>query len=313
MGYLKEDNVRTLLGVPGTLWCVEEMIMSDKILIVEPGGGLGNRILMLISAFNLARDCGIDNITVLWRNNNECGCEFEDVFNKLPIPCEVKGIHFGKESYKDLIKSGKVLSALKKFFHQKIYALFRKTVKRIQLPTQEGHNVPEYWIDLKKYVESAKSKRIYIEAYYSFYGDISCEGFIFNKDIERGIREFKEKNGNYVAMHIRRTDNEIAIKNSPTELFYKKAKEIVALDCKKKIYVATDDLGILEDMKKRWPENIIYSKTNEISRCSSEGIRFALYEMLILAGAETIYASFSSTFSQVANVIGHNEISVLKI
>ncbi len=287
--------------------------MSEKKLIVEPGGGLGNRILMLISAFNLARDCGINDITVLWRNNNECGCEFEDVFEGFPVPCEVKGIHFGKESYKNLIKSGKVLSALRKFFHQKIYDLFRKAVRRIQLPTKDGHNTPEYWTELKKYVESSKSKKIYIEAYYSFYGDVSCEGFVFNPDIEEKLREFKEKNGNYVAMHIRRTDNEIAIKNSPTELFYKKVEEIVESDQEKKIYVATDDLGILEDMKNRWPENIIYSKAKEISRRSPEGIRFALYEMLILAGAQTIYASYGSTFSQIANLIGGNEMVVIKV
>ncbi len=165
--------------------------MSDKKLIVEPGGGLGNRILTLISAFNLARDCEISDITVLWRNNNECGCEFEDVFDRLPAPCEVKGIHFGKESYKALIKSGKVLSALRNFSHQKIYDLFRKAVRRIQLPTKEGQNVPEYWTELRKYVENTKSKRIYIEAYYSFYGDVSCEGVVFNNDIEETRREFQ--------------------------------------------------------------------------------------------------------------------------
>ncbi len=305
-------HVCTLFGVTGALWCDEEIIMSNKKLIVEPGGGLGNRILTLISAFNLAKDCSIEDITVLWRNNNECGCEFEDVFDSLPLPSKVKGIHFGKESYKELIKSGRLLCALRKFLHQKIYDLFRKIVSTIQLPTKEGHNFPEYWAELRKYVENSKSKKIYIEAYYSFYGDISCEGFSFNKDIEDSLKKFKEKNGNYVAMHIRRTDNEIAIKNSPTELFYKKVDEIVGLNSETKIYIATDDLEILEDMKIKWPENIIYSESKAISRHSREGIRFALYEMLILAGAKTIYASYGSTFSQIANLIGSNEMVVLK-
>lgn len=287
-------------------------IMSDKRLIVEPGGGLGNRILMLISAFNLARDCGIEDITVLWRNNNECGCEFEDVFESLPLPCKVKGIHFGKESYKNLLKHGRVFSALRKFFHQKFYDLFRKIVSKIQVPTKEGLNSPENWEGLKKWVLDSKSKKVYIEAYYSFYGDVSCEGFKFNKDIEAKLSAFKEANGKYDAMHIRRTDNEIAIKNSPTELFYQKASEIVTADSGRKIYVATDDLDILNDMKEKWPENIIFSPSKAISRRSTEGIQFALYEMLILAGAETIYASYGSTFSQIANLIGGNEMVVVK-
>lgn len=287
-------------------------LMNKKKLIIEPGGGLGNRILTLISAFNLARDCDIDDITVLWRNNNECGCEFEDVFESFPLPCKVKGIHFEKESYKRLIKSGRLFSALRKFFHQKLYDLFRRTVRRIQLPTQEGQNTPEKWDELRHWILNSKANTIYIEAYYSFYGDISCKGFVFNKDIEKRLAEFKEKNGDYVAMHIRRTDNEIAIKNSPTELFYEKAAEIVASDSGKKIYVATDDLSILADMKDKWPENIIFSPAEAITRRSREGIQFALYEMLILAGAETIYASYGSTFSKIANLISGNEMVVMQ-
>lgn len=287
-------------------------LMNKKKLIIEPGGGLGNRILTLISAFNLARDCDIDDITVLWRNNNECGCEFEDVFESLPLPCKVKGIHFGKESYKNLLKHGRVFSALRKFLHQKFYDLFRKIVRKIQLPTQEGLNSSENWEEFKNWVLSSSSKKVYIEAYYSFYGDVSCEGFKFNRDIEAKLSAFKEANGKYDAMHIRRTDNEIAIKNSPTELFYQKVAEIVTVDSDRKIYVATDDLGILNDMKDKWPENIIFLPSKVISRRSTEGIQFALYEMLILAGAETIYASYGSTFSQIANLIGGNEMVVVK-
>lgn len=288
------------------------MNMKRKKLIIEPGGGLGNRILALISAFNLARDCDISNITVLWRNNNECGCEFEDVFEYLPLPCKIKGIHFGKESYKNLIKSGRLLSAIRKFIHQKSYDFFRIVVRRIQLPTAEGHNTPDNWEELKKRAIDPNTNKMYIEAYYSFYGDISCEGFRFNKDIESRIAEFKDKNGNYVAMHIRRTDNEIAIKNSPTELFYEKIAEIIGIEHDAKIYIATDDLAILNDLIAKWPDNIIYTKVDSISRRSTEGIQFALYEMLILAGARTIYASYGSTFSQIANLIGGNEMIVVK-
>ncbi|MCR4635494.1 MAG: hypothetical protein K5754_04610 [Butyrivibrio sp.] len=286
--------------------------MNRKKLIIEPGGGLGNRILALVSAFNLARDCNISNIEVLWRNNNECGCEFEDVLESLPLPCKVRGIHFGKESYKRLVTSGRLLSAIRKFVHQKIYNLFRWSVRSIQLPTAEGRNTPEYWGELKRRVIDNKANKFYIEAYYSFYGDVSCEGFKFNKDIESHITRFKEQNGNYIAMHIRRTDNEIAIKNSPTELFYENVARIVNDKPDTKIYIATDDLDILDDMKKKWPDNIIYTKVDSISRRSTEGIKFALYEMLILAGARTIYASYGSTFSQIANLIGGNEMIVVK-
>jgi len=285
--------------------------MSNKKLIIEPGGGLGNRILMLISAFNLAKDCGIDDIVVLWRNNNECGCEYGDVFEKLPLPCRVKGIHFGKESYKTLLSSGKIFEAFRKFFHQIFYNLFRKYVRTIQLDIQEGHNDSCYWANIRHHVEKSKSKLLYIEGYFSFYGEVSCKGFSFNKKVEKKLDEFLKKNGKYDAMHIRRTDNVVAIKNSPTELFFEKATQIIASDPDRKIYVATDDLTIIQNMRLKWPDNIMFSPAKTISRNSREGIQFALYEMLILSRAETIFASFGSTFSQIANLIGGNKMEVL--
>ncbi len=292
---------------------MKENSMSDKKLIVEPGGGLGNRILTLVSAFNLARDIGIDDITVLWRNNNECGCEYEDVFSALPMKCSVKGIHFGKESYKSLLKRGNVFEIARKFLHQMFYNIFRRVVRCIQLDTKEGYNSREDWDKIKEQALSTKSKTIYIEAYYPFYGDISCDGISFNKKIADKLSAFKEKNGQYVAMHIRRTDNEIAIKNSPTELFYSKVEELVKQKASVKIYIATDDRNILEDLQNKYPDNIISEALGKnLSRRSTEGIQFALYEMMILAGAGTIYASFGSTFSQIANLIGGNEMIVVK-
>ena len=68
----------------------------------------------------------------------------------------------------------------------------------------------------------------------------------------------------------------------------------------------------MADLKKRYPQNILSENAGKVSRTSNEGMKFALYEMLILAGADTIYASYGSTFTVVANAIGQNEMIVLK-
>lgn len=286
--------------------------MGKKTLILEPGGGLGNRILAMSSGFNLARDCNVDRIVLLWRNNNECGCEYEDVFAGMPLPCEVKTIHFEKESYKKLLKEFKLHRVLKKFFHTLGYNIFRKSVKNVQLPTEQGKNDISDWKSLKDIVNNPAKDKHYVEAYYEFYGKVSLDGIRFNKDISDKLEAFKRKNGEYIAMHIRRTDNENAIKNSPTELFFEKVKVLVAQNPERKIYVATDDMAILEQLKDKYPENILSEASGAADRKSREGIRFALYEMLILANARRIYASFGSTFSLIANLIGNNEIVVVK-
>ncbi len=289
---------------------------NKKTLIIEPGGGLGNRILALSSAFNLANSCGIKDITVLWRNNNECGCDYDDLFEKMPLPCKVKVIHFEKERYGDLIKRFEIHKVVRKLFHSMGYKLFRKLVRGIQLDVEVGKNAENGWETVRNKVLRWHAQHIYIEAYYEFYGRVSCDGIVFNKAIENKLTEFKQKNNKYVAMHIRRTDNEDAIKYSPTELFFQKAAELVGENDAIKIYVATDAPDILKKLEKQFPNNIISAILKEdalpmLSRQSSEGMRFALLEMLILANAITIYASYGSTFSIIANTIGGNEMTVL--
>ena len=286
--------------------------MLNKKLIIEPGGGLGNRILALSSAFNLAKELGIEEILLLWRNNNECGCEYEDVFTGMPLPCKVKTIHFGKESYKELLSKGRVFSAIRKSVHLALYNQFRKNVRRIQLDTGENRNSESDWNKLKKAAIESKDDKMYIEAYYQFYGDNNCDGMTFNQEVVEKVNAYKAKLGKYVAMHIRRTDNVVAIQNSPTELFYEKIEELLNEDSNLKIYIATDDAGILEDLRNKYPSNIVSEASGAVSRRTSEGIKFALYEMLILAGAETIYASFGSTFTKIANIIGKNEMITLQ-
>ena len=299
----------------------------EKIMIIEPGGGLGNRLLTISSAYNLAKDCGITDIRLLWRNNNECGCDFEDVLDKLPLPTKVRTMHFGKESYQDLLKKCDVCGALHKCFQMLFYKIFRRWSSTVQLKTYQDMPVEEKQ-SLKDMVLSSKSKYVYIEAYYSFYGQLDLSGVSFNKDIEKKFVACKQALGSYDAMHIRRTDNVVAIEKSPTKLFYDKIDELISGNednsradvsdlrggiVKKKIYIATDDSGILDDLRNRYPDAIVSEANSGVSRTSSEGMQFALYEMLILSGAETLYASYGSTFTVIANAIGSNRLVVLEV
>ncbi|WP_022768214.1 hypothetical protein [Butyrivibrio sp. NC2007] len=280
--------------------------MAKKTLIIEPGGGLGNRLLTISSAYQLAKDCGITDIRLLWRNNNECGCDYEDVLSGLPLETRIKTMHFGKDSYRALLKKGKFFSVLNKFIHMLFYRGFRIWSKTVQLPTYQNMSGDEQKA-LRKWVLEHRRKYIYIEAYYSFYGTLDMSGISFNREIVSRCEDYRKKIGVYDAMHIRRTDNVEAIANSPTELFYDKIEELN----NKKIYVATDDSEILGDLMTKYPDRIYSEANSTVSRMSSEGMRFALYEMLILSGAETLYASYGSTFTVIANAIGHNKMIIV--
>lgn len=191
---------------------------SKKILIVEPGGGLGNRLLTISSAYNLARECGITNIRLLWRNNNEYGCDFEDVLAELPFSTKVKTIHFGKESYKGLLKKGRFGAILYKFFQMFFYRIFRAWSSKVQLPTYQDMPLEESNA-LKDKALFGNGRYVYVEAYYQFYGELDLSGISFNKEIVDKYEDFKRKIGLYDAMHIRRTDNVEAIKKVQRSCF----------------------------------------------------------------------------------------------
>ena len=234
-------------------------------------------------------------------------------------------MHFGKESYKELLKNGRIFSAIYKFFQMLFYRGFRAWSSTVQLHTYQDMPFEEQRA-LKEKALSGNGRYVYVEAYYLFYGELDLSGISFNKDIMARFDDFRKKTGPYDAMHIRRTDNVAAIEKSPTQLFYDKIEEIVHGEAgtnqsrtttdafgeaNNKIYIATDDANILKDIIAKYPSNICSEANTAASRTSSEGMRFALYEMLILSGAETLYASYGSTFTVIANAIGGNSMVTL--
>lgn len=285
--------------------------MSDKKLIIEPRGGLGNRLLSISSAFNLAKECGISEIVMLWDNINECGCDYEDIFGAEPAGCKVKNLRFINESYKTMVMQGRIISVIKKALQRGSFKLYKIANIRNQFEA-DTIKTKEQQEELKRKVLAHKGKTVFIESYNQFYGDVDLSPVIFSEAITSKVDDYKKKLGTYDAMHIRRTDNVEAIKNSPTELFYEKIEELIREKADAKIYIATDDAAILDDLRKKYPEHIFSEATKSVSRRTTEGIQFAVYEMLILAGAKTLYASFFSTFSLIANCIGGNEMIVVK-
>ena len=285
--------------------------MKRTTLVIEPRGGLGNRFLSLSSAYNIAKACDIATVIVLWNNINECGCNWNDVFSKLPDGFRVVNLKFINDSYKAMLKKGRMDKIACKFLQRTVYKIFKTITTRMHLEANGIFDEDRQEV-LKKQLIERKGKTTFIESYSKFYGEVDLSEFVFNLGILAKVEAFLKRTGQYDAMHIRRTDNATAIQNSPTELFVEKANDIIEKNSKAKIYIATDDVDVLNIFKEKFPNNVISELNGNLSRRTSDGIQFALYEMLILAGAKTLYASYFSTFSSLANCIGKNEIIVVK-
>lgn len=103
-----------------------------------------------------------------------------------------------------------------------------------------------------------------------------------------------------IGLHIRRTDNQESIEASPIELFFDTVDRELSEHPDLHIYLATDDEPTKLLFRQRYGEARIQTAPNAATRESTDGIREALIEMLLLARTARVYGSAGSTFSEMA-------------
>ncbi len=115
-----------------------------------------------------------------------------------------------------------------------------------------------------------------------------------------------------IGMHIRRSDNREAIKESPTHLFVETGKREIILHPDLKIFLATDSDEVKKEMRDAFGDRIITAEA-PASRESISGIRDGLVDLYTLSRTNHIYGSWSSSFSRMAARIGNLELTVLTV
>lgn len=285
---------------------------SKRHITVEPIGGLGNRIFVLNATIQLAKKLGMDYIKIRWCNNDECGCDYEDVLEPIEFPCTVKNYHYIKESYKSALKRGRLDSVILKLIQSSMFRIRMIYIRRKLLDVSEPFVSDETRL---AYITKRNVRNPYIRTFRDYYGSPGCEGVPIKQAIwDRADDMIREINANishhYVAMHIRRTDNENAIKLSPTWCFEKKLEDIVNENQNVRIYLATDDQGLYNLLKERYPKQIL-KRTIKADRTTRSGMISAAVELCILANAEKLYGTDYSSFSNLAHLYGRNAYEVI--
>ncbi len=115
-----------------------------------------------------------------------------------------------------------------------------------------------------------------------------------------------------IGMHIRRSDNLEAIKESPTHLFIETGKRELAQHPDLKIFLATDSEQVKQEMRDAFGDRIITAEA-PASRESISGIRDGLVDMYTLSRTNHIYGSWSSSFSRMASRLGGTELTLLTV
>ena len=274
-------------------------------IIVEPCAGLGNRFLGMASAYHWAQQTG-DELTVLWKTERVMGARNEAVFS---LPDGIRVIHAKDFGYKD-----------KPFSHFRYQMLEKKLRKKADyfsdvdmtndLFVEKGN---AYYEEVMKN-NDLKCIRAFSQ-FHDFSGIDRPLEFIKPTDY---VREKADSvisgidSSSNIGVHIRRTDNQVCINNSPLEVFIEAMEKEIEKDDRVTFYIASDDLDTILELKRRFGDRIYYMAEKNFERDSDKGIADAFAELICLSHANKIIGSFYSTYSRIAAMLSGIELEVVK-
>ncbi|MGM9798418.1 MAG: hypothetical protein ACI3ZY_12785 [Parabacteroides sp.] len=276
--------------------------MKDrKKLTLVPIGGLANRLYAITSAIAFCEDYDID-LKVVWFKDWGMGADFHALF-------ELVGDHPHVEivdaTWKDYIYDR---PRKRNFWLPYLYQKFAYGQCVYESKVNKGFSSEDLISFCKSY------GLVYLVHYCSFY---DCDPIRFVRPCKEilGVIEQRKKNfqmdEHVIGMHIRRTDNTDSIKHSPLALFIDKIQQEIEIDPDARFYVASDDLNEKRRLKEIFGDRII-TPWNEVRRDTVEGIKDAVIELYTLASTKKIYGSVHSSYSQLAALLGHIDITILK-
>ena len=187
-------------------------------IIIQPSGGLCNRLRLINSGWRLARERK-ERLLVLWNCNPELNCPFEDLF--VPVrEFRIASIHSVADP--------------RKLFYQKTARSYLTNDEILAHRGADGRLSDEYAQALKS--------NIYIFTWEQFYPSEDYHLFTPTAEMQARIEELTSRFGDScVGVHIRRTDNRPAIGKSSTESFTDCMRKELEKDPDTHFYLATDD------------------------------------------------------------------------
>lgn len=274
-------------------------------IIVEPCAGLGNRFLGMASAYHWAQQTG-DELTVLWKTERVMGARNEAVFS---LPDGIRVIHAKDFGYKDKPFSNFRYQMLEKKLRKKA-DYFSDVDMTNDLFVEKGN---AYYEEVMKN-NDLKFIRAFSQ-FHDFSGIDRPLEFIKPTDY---VREKADSvisgidSSSNIGVHIRRTDNQVCINNSPIEVFIAAMEREIEKDDRVTFYIASDDLDTILELKRRFGDRIYYMAEKNFERDSDKGIADAFAELICLSHANKIIGSFYSTYSRIAAMLSGIELEVVK-
>ena len=251
-------------------------------VIIQPSGGLCNRMRVINSSLELARRKGC-KLLVLWYCADELNAPFESLFQ--PVK-EFKVINF--TSLKDL----------RKLWYQ-LTARTRISNENIENHTTDGTLDQDFFDSIRL--------PAYIFTWEHFYpADEYFKLFQPTEELQKRIDEVTQNfSDDMVSVHIRRTDQINSIAYSKTENFIELMNREIKANPSVKFFLATDDKEEEALLRKTFPGRIVSNENRTLRRDSLEGMYDALLDLYCLSRCRKIIGSYCSSFTDTAAALGN--------
>jgi len=269
-------------------------------------GGLGNRMRVAAAAAQMCGELG--PVKVLWLEQWGMRCRFDSLF-QAPSLNEMNGHSF---CLRDASKAESLLMAPPQARNFKLPKLVQRICFRDVIFSEEV--MPRRMAGFD-FLAWARQGRCLMHAYRDFYKwDVALLPKLFsptpeiNAFIDSRCSDFST---HAIGVHVRRTDNQESIADSPLELFFEAIDSNIDMHADTNVYLATDDEPTKVAMRERYGKRIITSSA-EADRDSTAGIIEGLVEMFALSRTSHIYGSAGSTFSEMAAALGGKPFEVVR-
>lgn len=255
-------------------------------IIVQPDGGLANRMRVLDSAFGLARETG-------WR--------VEIHWNEAGMQCPYARL-FGRP---DCVESLRDLYRKTRWSRWRRNALaWRRRLTGVRPVPQE--TAIALWDDLDGWCRLLADGPVHIMSHDRFfptqpyYRDLTL-----TSEVEARVAAVTSGWSRPMAgVHIRRTDNIFSVAESPTEKFHEALAAELRTEPETGFFLATDDDDEEAAITARFGDQVSIHRKSSRDRGDPEAIVEALVDFVCLARTRKIIGSYGSSFSREAAKFG---------
>lgn len=285
---------------------------KKSILVINPVGGLANRMRSIASGVSLACDLDMD-YRVVWLRNWETGALYDEIFaiptlleHKIECPSALKyNLLYSIPRKKNLY----ITKLTRRIYDRALY----DTLPPLSVMQRYDNLSLNRWqamLDVNNQI-----KKIFIQAgtdFYDYSRQLYRQLFKLRPELAAEVDRVLTQLGDHkIGIHIRRTDNAKSIANSPDHLFETRMQTAIDRCHDVKFYLATDSDDVKRKFVNRFGDRIIYNN-NTARRDTLGGIKDAAVDMYVLAGCDSISGSYYSSFSEAASILGDKPLTIVK-